>query len=88
MTCTFLVLIFAGTYFRGDGNDRISSYMFSWILHRNAAKIPKFPISKNFQNNISAGTNFRELCQKPRNPPKLIPIRYLNKEMKQSDPLF
>ena len=46
MTCTFLVLIFAGTCFHGDRNDRISRYMFSWILHRNAAKIPKFPISK------------------------------------------
>ena len=51
-------------------------YIFSRIHHWNEAKSSK--LRKNdriFQNNIFAGTNFRELCQKPRKPRKLIPAK-------------
>ena len=70
----FLVLIFMGTYFRGDRNDRISwVYIFADSPSKccknpqNCLKMTEFP-----KKNFFAGTNFREPCHDPQ---KLIPAK-------------
>ena len=51
-------------------------YIFSRIRHRNAAKSQNCQEMTEFSKTaFFTGTNFRELCQKPQNPRKLIPIR-------------
>ena len=67
---TLLVLIFAGTYFRGDRDDRISRvYIFADLSSKccknpqNCQKVTEFSKIIFF-----AGTNFRKLCKKPQNP--------------------
>ena len=68
-----------GINFRGDRNDRISRV---YIFEDSPSKC-----RKNSQNCLKmtefskiaffAGTTFRELSQKPRNPRQLIPIMYM-----------
>ena len=72
---TLLVLIFAGTYFRGDRSNRISR-----IRHLNATSCCENPqnclrMAEFLKITIFTDTNFREFCPKPRNPRKLMPIR-------------
>ena len=66
-----MVLIFAGTYFRGDRNDRISRvYIIFADSPLKCCKNPQNCLKMTEFSKITffAGTNFRELCQKPRNP--------------------
>ena len=59
LPCTLLVLIFVGTYFRGDRNDRISQVYFFPDSPLKCCKIPK--IAQNdriFQINIVRGYKY------------------------------
>ena len=65
-----MVLLFTGTYFLGDRNDRISR-----IRHGNAGFCCKNPQNclDEFSNmTFFANTNFRKFCPKPR---KSIPVK-------------
>ena len=75
-----LVLISAGTYFRGDRSDRISRVYIFGDSPSKCCKIPQNYLKTAEFSKITffTGTNFRKLCQKPRNPRKLIPIRYVS----------
>ena len=74
---TLLVLIFAGTYFCGDRNERVSGGIyfrgFAIEIQQNPQNCLK--MTESSKMTFVAGTNFRELCQQPRNPGKLTPLR-------------
>ena len=71
---TLLVLIFAGIYLRGDRNDRISwVYIFTDLPSKCCKNPENYLIMREFSKiTFFAGTNSRELCQKPQNSRKLI----------------
>ena len=74
-----------GINFRGDRQDSMSRV---YIFADSASKCCKNPqncqkMTEFSEITLFAGTNFRELCQKPRNPRKLTPIRYSDSNNKQ-----
>ena len=71
---TLLVLIFAGTYFRGDRNDSIPQVHIFEVSPSKCYRNPQncLRMTEFSKTAFFAGTNFRKLCQKPRNPRKLI----------------
>ena len=68
---TLLLFIFAGTSFRGDRNYRISQLC---ICANSPLKCFKNPQTEFSKITFFAGTDFRELCQKQRNPRKSISV--------------